>query len=312
MPFDRHALKPRLDALARNNIFLGTSSWKYEGWLGQLYDPERYLYHGKVAKSRFEAGCLEEYAEVFPTVCVDAGFYRFPDERYIGKLAAQVPDGFRLSFKVTDEVTIKRFPNQPRHGDRAGQANGNFLNAALFTNAFLGPLSAHRAKIGVIMFEFSQFYPGDFERGRDFVAALDGFLAALPKDGWQYAVEIRNAGFLHPEYFATLARHGVAHVFNAWTRMPEVSEQMRLESAFTTDFFAARFLLRKGRPYQAAVDTFSPYDRIQDPNPGGRTALKSLLGRKTERPSFIFVNNRFEGSALGTISDVVGTASSHP
>jgi uncharacterized protein YecE (DUF72 family) len=304
--FDRNSLKPKLDELAGHNVLIGTSSWKYEGWLGPLYDPQRYLHHGRVAKSRFEAGCLEEYAETFPTVCVDAGFYRFPAESYVAKLAGLVPDGFRLSFKATDEVTVRRFPRQPRHGDRAGKFNENFLNASLFANAFLGPLSAHRSKIGVIMFEFSRFHPGDFERGRDFVAALDGFLSALPKEGWQYGVELRNSGFLKPEYFEALARNNVAHVFNAWTRMPEVSEQLRMEGAFTTDFFAARFLLRKGRSYQAAVDAFSPYERMQDPNPEGRAAMKMLTEKKTARPSYIFVNNRFEGSALGTIAAVVG------
>lgn len=311
MVFDRDSLKPRLAALARENVFLGTSSWKYEGWLGQLYTPDRYLHHGKLAKTRFESGCLEEYAAVFPTVCVDAAFYRFPDERQINKLAAQVPDGFRLAFKATDEITIKRFPRQPRHGTRAGQHNPNFLDAPLFIDAFLGPLSARRGKIGVIMFEFSQFHPGDFERGRDFVRALDGFLSALPQEGWQYGVEIRNAGFLHPEYFATLASHQVAHVFNAWTRMPEVPEQMKLPGSFTTDFFAARFLLRKGRPYQAAVDAFSPYDRIRAPDVSGRDAIKSLIGRKTARPSYVFVNNRFEGSALGTIASVLTANRNH-
>jgi len=305
MSFDRHAIKPKLDALAADNILIGTSSWKYEGWLGQLYNPERYQYRGKVAKTRFEAGCLEEYAEVFPTVCVDAGFYRFPSETYIAKLAAQVPEGFRLSFKATDEVTIKQFPNQPRHGERAGKINENFLNAPLFIDEFLGPLSTHQSKIGVIMFEFSRFYSSDFEHGRDFIAALDAFLGTLPKAGWQFGVEIRNPGFLKPDYFAMLAGHGVTHVFNAWTRMPAIPDQLALENAFTTDFFAARFLLRKGRAYQAAVDAFSPYTKVQDPNPEGRAALKTLIEKKTRRPSYIFVNNRFEGSALATIAAVL-------
>lgn len=150
----------------------------------------RSRYRGKVAKNRFEARCLEEYAETFPTVCVDAGYYRFPDERYIANLAGQVPDGFRLSFKATDEVTIKKFPNQPRHGDRAGRPNENFLNAPLFVEAFLGPLSPYRDNVGVIMFEFSRSHLSDFAHGRDFVEALDRFLGQLPKD-WQYGVEIR-------------------------------------------------------------------------------------------------------------------------
>ncbi|MGA1129486.1 MAG: DUF72 domain-containing protein, partial [Chthoniobacterales bacterium] len=58
--------------LARDsNLYLGTSSWKYEGWLGQIYDEQRYLTRGKLSTKRFETECLEEYAETFPSVCVD-------------------------------------------------------------------------------------------------------------------------------------------------------------------------------------------------------------------------------------------------
>jgi uncharacterized protein YecE (DUF72 family) len=65
---------------------VGTSSWKYEGWLGQLYSAERYEYRGRVAKSRFERDCLGEYAEVFKTVCVDAAYYTFPSVPYLNRL----------------------------------------------------------------------------------------------------------------------------------------------------------------------------------------------------------------------------------
>jgi len=33
------------------------------------------------------------------------------------------------------------------------------------------------------MFEFSRFFPSDYEHGRDFVADLDKFLGNLPKAG---------------------------------------------------------------------------------------------------------------------------------
>jgi uncharacterized protein YecE (DUF72 family) len=125
MTFDREKVGESVGMLADRDIYVGTSSWKYEGWLGQLYDPARYQYRGKLAKTRFESGCLEEYAETFKTVCVDAGFYRFPEERYIEKLAGQVPDGFRLSFKVTEEITVKHFPKHARYGRRAGIENIN-------------------------------------------------------------------------------------------------------------------------------------------------------------------------------------------
>ena len=92
MPFDREQMKKKAVELAAKGVFIGTSSWKYEGWFGQLYMPERYEYRGKIAKTRFERNCLTEYAEVFKTVCVDAAYYTFPRVEYLQGLADQVPD----------------------------------------------------------------------------------------------------------------------------------------------------------------------------------------------------------------------------
>ena len=72
MPFDRQQMRQPAAGLAAQGVFVGTSSWKCEGWMGQLYTPDRYEYRGKVAKTRFERGCLEEHAQVFKTACVDA------------------------------------------------------------------------------------------------------------------------------------------------------------------------------------------------------------------------------------------------
>ena len=300
------ALARETSLLAReSNLYLGTSSWKYEGWLGQIYDEQRYLTRGKLSTKRFETECLEEYAEIFPSVCVDAGYYRFPSEKYLANLCAQVPDGFRLSYKVTDEITVKKFPKLERFGDRAGTDNEHFLNAKLFLDAFLGPLSPHRAKTGVLIFEFSSFYPTHFARLRDFIAALDVFLGQLPAN-WQYGVEVRNANLLRAEYFDVLRAHHVAHIFNSWTKMPPVDEQMAMPGAFTADFFAARFLLRPGRAYQQAVDHFQPYSETKEKNPEARAAIKALIKRgtaaPTPRPSYVFVNNRLEGNSPNTIA----------
>ena len=49
------ALARETGFLAREkNLYLGTSSWKYEGWLGQIYDEQRYLTRGKLSTKRFE------------------------------------------------------------------------------------------------------------------------------------------------------------------------------------------------------------------------------------------------------------------
>src|SRR5689334_22013358 len=127
--FDRATLAEALARLAAQGLYLGTSSWKFPGWRGQLYDEARYIYRGKFSESRFERLCLAEYAEVFNTVCVDAAYYQFPSARYLSELTGSVPADFLFSFKVTDEITIKRFPNLPRFGRRAGETNPHFLNA---------------------------------------------------------------------------------------------------------------------------------------------------------------------------------------
>jgi len=291
-------------ALAERGVLLGTSSWKYAGWRGMLYDESRYLWRDKVAESRFEKNCLSEYAEVFKTVCVDAAYYTFPSLKYLAGLASQVPTGFQFGFKVTDAITLKKFPNLPRFGQRAGKPNEQFLDAEAFERGFLKPCESIRSHVGILMFEFSRFYSTDFEHGRDFVSVLDSFLSKLPK-GWPYGIEMRNKNWLKPEYFDCLARHGVTHVYNSWTEMPPVAEQMALPGSETNpELVAARFLLKPGRKYEEAVKSFQPYDKTKEVNDDARNAGAALIsaGKKSlKRKTFIFVNNRLEGNALETI-----------
>lgn len=315
-PFDRERTKEALARLVAKGVFIGTSSWKYEGWLGQLYSPDRYLYRGNVAITRFERNCLAEYAEVFKTVCVDAAYYTFPREQYLQGLAAQVPADFQFGFKVTDEITVKAFPNLPRFGVRAGRPNEHFLNADLFAKAFLRPCESIRSRVGVLMFEFSRFDKHDFPDGKAFIAALDPFLAALPS-GWPYAIEMRNRLWLVPEYFACLARHRVTHVFNSWSAMPSVGEQLALAGSRTNpELVAARFLLKPGRSYEQSVKAFQPYDRIQEVNDEARRAAAGMIveGERYEprRKTFIYVNNRLEGNALQSIAAMIDLADKSP
>jgi uncharacterized protein YecE (DUF72 family) len=312
VPFDRTIVKQQAAQLGARGLFIGTSSWKYEGWLGQLYSPARYEYRGKVAVKRFERDCLAEYAEVFKTVCVDAAYYAFPRESYLTGLAAQVPSDFQFGFKVTDEITVKRFPSLDRFGARAGKRNQNFLNADLFVSDFLKPCEAIRSNIGILIFEFSRFYPSDYEHGAQFISELDQFFDRLPP-GWPYGMELRNKSWLQPEYFACLSRHGITHVFNSWDAMPSVAEQMALPGSRTNpNLAAARFLLKPGRRYEEAVKNFQPYDKAREVNEEARRAGTALLreGERYEprKKTFIYVNNRLEGNALETITAILAAA----
>ena len=140
-----------------------------------------------------------------------------------------------------------------------------------------------------------------------FADRLDAFFARLPPEG-RYAVEVRNAEFLTPAYFAVLGEHDVGHVFSSWTRMPSIGMQLELPGAVTAGFLVARALLRPGRAYADAVDAFAPYDRIRDPNPELRADLVRLVAAavRLRLPAYLLVNNRAEGSAPLTIAAVAG------
>jgi uncharacterized protein YecE (DUF72 family) len=303
--FDRQRLNARLAALATENIFIGTSSWKYEGWIGQIYSRSRYQTRGRFSLKRFNDECLSEYAETFPIVCGDFSFYQFPSPDYWRKLFGASPPTLQFAFKAPEEVTVKQFPRHPRYGPRAGDDNSSFLDAELFQTSFLDLLAPYRPRVATLILEFGSFAKQCYPDVGAFLEELDPFLAALPRD-FRYAVEIRNPDFLSPEYFVCLRSHCVAHVFNAWTRMPEIGVQMHLRDVHTADFTVARALLRRGRPYEEAVEKFTPYARVQDPNPETRQALRLLIAHARQRhePSYIFVNNRLEGNAPETIEAV--------
>ncbi len=291
---------------ANERVYYGTSSWKYEGWLGSIYTPERYLTRGKFSRKKFEETCLTEYAETFPIVSGDFAFYQFPSSNYWQTLFEQVPDSFQFAFKVPQDLTVLRWPNLRRHGSKAGKPNEGFLRADLFGTLFAKRLQPYQSQVAVLIFEFGTFAKGEFSTANDFLDQLGPFLGKLPA-GFRYAIEIRNQEFLGEAYFSTLADHNVAHVFNAWTRMPTLTDQLDLDGSTTADFNVCRALLTKGRKYEQAVQQFEPYDRIQEPNQEVRAGLSLIAqwSRQQRKPAFLFINNRLEGNAPGTIESII-------
>ncbi len=303
------ALRERLTPLARQGLYIGTSSWKYPGWLGQVYTRSRYETRGQFSESKFNHECLAEYATVFPTVCGDFAFYQFPSEQMWDQTFAQVPPGFRFSLKVPEDVTVERFPDLPRYGKRAGQKNPHFMDALMVRGELLDRLEPYRDKLGVLIFEFGTIHEKPMSDAREFAASLGHMLDELPLDRFRFAVEVRNPKFIEhgTAYLDCLKAHGLAHCHNSWTRMPSLERQIAIPGTLSAPFGVARLLLRPGRSYQQAVDRFEPYEKIQDPYPEGRSALAKLMRTciAEKRELFAFVNNRFEGSAVGTIEAVV-------
>ncbi len=278
-------------------IRFGTSTWTYPGWRGLVYSRD-------YPKTGASAAMLEEYAQfpLFRTVGIDSFFYAPPSTRTLDQYAAALPPDFPCVMKVWDRLTVETFEG-PRDRAVRGQANPDFLNADRFIRDVLEPLRGHFAgHVGPLVFEFQRVRATPFD---EFLRRLDDCFAQLPTDA-PYAIELRNADFLRPEYFALLRTHGVGHVFNSWTAMPRIGEQLLLHDAITAPFLVARALLRPGRRYAEAVDLFAPYDRIREPNPELRADLAAVAktAHDLRMPAYLIVNNRAEGSAPETIRAV--------
>ena len=290
----------QLAAALPETALFGTSSWTYPGWTGLVYDQE-------YPKTDATARMLEEYARypLFRTVGIDSTFYAPATARTLESYARALPPGFRCVSKVWDRITVHTLP-KARYKTQGGEANPDFLNAELFKAEVLAPFLEHFADhLGPFVFEFQTIARAAKLTGQAFADLLDRFFSQLPREA-PYAVELRNQEFLVPPYFAVLREHNVAHVFNSWTRMPPIGEQLDIPGALSAPFTVARVLLRPGRTYSEAVDAFAPYDRIHDRNPELRADVARLIRMAAELriPAYVLVNNRAEGSAPHTIAAI--------
>jgi len=281
------------------NIRFGTSTWTYDGWFGDVYHRR---YHGPQPAKR-----LEEYARypLFRTVGIDSAFYDPPSEAELESYVQALPPGFPCVSKVWDRITAKRLGQEAPQPGLAG-SNPDFLSAALFKDSMLGPYAkVFRDHARCFVFEFQAMRGKDLPDPLQWADQLDDFLGELPRD-FRYAVELRNPELLTPVHGEVLKRHGVAHVFNSWTEMPPIGEQIELGWTLPTSFTVARALLKPGRRYADAVKQFQPYDRVQEPLPDLRQDLVRLVSEAQRRrvEAFILANNRAEGNAPGTIRAV--------
>ena len=156
-------------------FFVGTSGYSYPEWKGTFY-PEK-------IKS---ADMLEYYAARFPTVEINATFYRMPTPAVIEGWAHRVPAEFRFVLKASRRITHDR-----RLLD-IGEPLGYFLNAAMSLGDRRGPL----------LFQLPPNLKQDLGR-------LTDFLAQLPPTV-QAAMEFRHASWFEDAVLEALRAKQVA------------------------------------------------------------------------------------------------------
>lgn len=282
---------------------LGTSSWTFPGWAGLVYE-------GAPSEKELKQSGLRAYAEhpLFRTVSIDRSYYGPLSSRDLGAYAEQLPDGFLALSKVWDELTTFVFPHHPRAGDRAGKKNPSFLDPQRVRDEVLAFYNHEFSRFtGPFVFELPPAPPGSIGDGRLHTDAMERMLTALPVN-FRYAFEVRNRELLTPRYFDVLREYGAAHVYNMWTAMPSVGEQLAL-SGPTTSFAIARLMLPARTRYQALKDAYAPFNRVIFPQPEMHedVARLALACEAQSAELFVIANNKAEGCAPLTLRKLAET-----
>jgi uncharacterized protein YecE (DUF72 family) len=229
-------------------VRVGTSGWQYDDWRGGVVYPEG------MGPKRW----LGHYASRFPTVEVNATFYRLARESAVERWRDAVPPGFEFVLKGSRFIT---------HRLKLREAEGA-------VERFFAPLRPVLDRTAVVLWQLPPNFKRNLER-------LDGFLAGLPP-GVRYAVEFRDDDWFHPDTYAVLDRYGASLVWlsSSLTRGHEL--------AATGDHVYVRFhgLSAEAYRYDYAPAELEPW----------AARLREVAAEGT--PAWVFFNNDHEGHAV--------------
>jgi uncharacterized protein YecE (DUF72 family) len=221
------------------DIYLGTASDRYAGWLGQIYTPERYV--GRITRRTNTVGgkafveevlpveSVAEYFEHFRVVELDFTFYR-PILDGTGKptRTMHILQQYRRFLGEGDRVILKVpqlvFAQKLRR--TAGfVSNPDYLQPDVFVRQFYEPaVDLFGASLAGMVFEQEYQRKEDRREPDQFARELELFFAAVPLDS-RYHVELRTESYLVDPVFDIFKNYGVGQVLSHWTWLPPLKVQ---------------------------------------------------------------------------------------
>jgi len=287
-------------------VRFGTSSWSFPGWEGILWK-------GKHDEATLAREGLGAYAKnpLFRTVGLDRSHYRPLRDEDLASYASQLsggaerprpseatgrsppaaaaePGDFKVVSKVWSEITTS--------------TSAHFLDASVFLSEVLGPYQRNFTTwAGPFVFQLTPMPRGSMDEHL-LAAKLDAFLDRVPST-FRYAFELRNAELLGARWLDTLRAHGAAHVFNYWTAMPSLREQLTA-GKHVSSFMVMRLMLPPFQRYEAKKEEYFPFNRLVAPQEEMRDDVADILRAAEEadcEDAFVLVNNKAEGSSPLTV-----------
>jgi len=272
------------DALVR----FGTSSFSSKDWVGPFYPP-------RTAPRAF----LTLYAQEFDTVEVDTTYYALPSARLVDGWREKVPEGFLLAAKFPKSIV---HAGQTRHPDprRVLDPDATYADR----DQFLETMARMGSKLGTLLIQFPYFNREAFPSAGPFLERLDPFLRDLPKEGFQYAVEIRNKAWQKSDYVEILRRHGVDMVLVDQAWMPHGEQVVQQYDVLTGPSCYIR-LLGDRQGIERITKTWD--EEVLDQS-ATLSRWASLIANMMARGvrCLVYVNNHFAGHAPSTVRQLRG------
>ena len=284
----------------RERLWFGTSSWSFPGWAGLVYAEA-------ATEARLARDGLAAYAQhpLLGGVGLDRTFYAPLSRVQYARYASQVPESFRFLVKAPDLITGAVVRDET---GRQRAPNASHLDAAAAIEHCLVPAAEGLGeRLGAIVFQFSPLPRAWLDDAPAWIARLDAFLGALPREA-PLAVEVRDAALLTPRLLRTLATRDVALCLGLHARMPPVERQLRALAALEAmrggpGPLLVRWSLHAGLGYEQARARYQPFSRLVDEDPVTRSALAERIagGLLAGSTALVIANNKAEGSAPLTL-----------
>jgi uncharacterized protein YecE (DUF72 family) len=307
-------------------LFIGTTSDRYAGWIGQIYAKDKY--EGRIIRRSNTVGgnvfteevlpvdSVAEYYDHFSVLEIDFTFYRpLADRKGKPTQSLHVLRTYQKHLTANDRVILKVpqtvFAKSLRRG-KTHVENPDYLNPELYTRGFYDPaISLLETSLSGMIFEQEYQRKSESSTPENLASELDEFFSSIPKDD-RYHVEIRTSRLLAKPLFDVLKKHGVGLVLSHWTWLPSLSDQFKKAQGahFSSgNSLLIRLLTPRGQayvetyaaafPFNAMVEGMLHPSSVQDTVTVVRAALKD--GRRV----YLLINNRAGGNAPLIANEIV-------
>lgn len=246
-------------------LYLGTSGFSYDDWIGEFYPPG-------MPKREW----LAYYSREFDTCEVNSTYYAVPRPSTLKAMSDKTGDNFQFVIKANQNMTHQREDN-----------------ADVFENfcRVLEPIIAD-GKLGCVLAQFPNSFKPD--RGNwDYLRLFRERMGELP-----VVVEFRNAAWLGDEVFDWLRHLHLGFCCVDEPRLPNLLPPM---AEATSDIGYVRFHGRNSAKWWRHDHAWERYDYTYSPEELAEWLPRIRKIEGMTGKTFVFANNHWHAQAVSTV-----------